>query len=50
VKTPDDLRKIDDALVRFWSRYGTAIDWTLCAACLAWIAWYVGYLMGQASR
>jgi hypothetical protein len=50
MRGPDDLRKIDDALVRFWSRYGEAIDYALIVLCIAACAWTFGYLVGQASR
>ena len=49
-RTPEDLARLDARLVRFWSRYGEAIDYALIVLCIAACAWIFGYLVGQASR
>jgi hypothetical protein len=49
-RTPQDLERIDARLVRFWERYGEAIDYSLIVLCIAACAWTFGYLVGQASR
>ena len=46
MKTPSDLRKVDNELQSFWERYGDAIDWTLIFA----LAVLVGWLFSRVSK
>lgn len=49
-RTPEDLSRIDARLVRFWSRYGEAVDYSIIVLCIAACAFALGYLTGQAAR
>ena len=46
MKNSDDLRRIDNWLVRFWERYGDTVDWTL----IFLLAVLVGWLFSRVSQ
>ena len=49
-RTPADLARIDEALCRFWERYGAMVDFTIGALMLAVIAFCIGYAFGVGAK
>jgi hypothetical protein len=48
--TPDDFRRLDLRLQRFWREHGETCDWVLIALLCALVAFLSGFLTGGATK
>ena len=47
VKTPEDLRRLDARLSRWWDEHGVWVDVAIIVFALAVVMWCTGFLAGE---